>query len=211
MTAPVRDLIILAADKNIDYGLRGLLSRPAALGTQAIDADILVHPRRDPGCLREAHDFLRPFQRDFRRALVVFDREGSGREGHSGDALEQEVRTRLSASGWDDRAEVIVPDPELEVWVFANSPHVERCLKWPYGRGTIRRWLERQNRWEEGRPKPDAPKEALERALREIRQPRSSALYECLGRRVSVRGCEDRAFNKLTTTLAGWFPAGETA
>ena len=208
MTATVRDLIVLAADKNFDYGLRGLLSRPSALGTHVIDAQILVHPRRDPGCLREAHDFLRPFHRDFRRALVVFDREGSGREERSADALEDEVRARLAGTGWGDRADVIVPDPELEVWVFADSPHVERCLKWPPSRGTIRYWLERQNRWREGRTKPDAPKDALERALREIRRPRSSALYERLGRRVSLRRCEDRAFNKLLTTLAAWFPDG---
>lgn len=203
----MRDLILLVADKNTDYGLRGLLSRPAALGTRLVDAQILVHPHRDPGCLREAHDFLRPFARDFRHALVVFDREGSGREGRSADALENEVCARLAAAGWDDRANAVVPDPELEVWAFADSPHVERCLKWPHTRGTIRRWLERQNRWEEGRKKPDAPKDALDRALREIRRPRSSALYECLGKRVSVRGCEDRAFRKLVATLAAWFPS----
>lgn len=203
----MRDLILLVADKNTDYGLRGLLSRPAALGIPFVDTQILVHPRRDPGCFREAHNFLRAFAVDFRHALVVFDREGGGREERSADALESEVNARLATAGWDDRANVVVPDPELEVWAFADSPHVERCLRWPRTRGTIRRWLEGQNRWGKGRAKPEAPKEALERVLREIRRPRSSALYECLGKRVTVRGCNDRAFSKLVTTLAGWFPA----
>jgi hypothetical protein len=207
---PPRDLIVLVADKNTDYGLRGLLSRPQALGIRRVDAQILVHPRRDPGCRREAHDFLRPFVHDYRHALVMFDREGSGRDA-SRPALEDEVAARVRGSGWDVRADVIVLDPELEVWVFTPSPHVEHCLKWPGNRGRVRPWLERHGHWQHDHPKPRDPRDALERVLREIRRPRSSTLYQCLGARVSLRQCVDGAFQKLLATLRAWFPPEELA
>jgi hypothetical protein len=54
--------------------------------------------------------------------------------------------------------------------------------------------------------KPRRPKEALEAALREIRRPRSSALYSELATRVSLRGYDEPAFAALTATLQRWFP-----
>jgi hypothetical protein len=200
-----RDLIVLVADKNTDYGLRGLLRRPQALGTRPIEAQIVVHPRRDPGCRREAHNFLRAFTRDFQRALVIFDRDGSGYDG-TREALENDLSARLNSSGWDGRSEVVVIDPELEIWVFAPSPHVEHCLEWPRNRGRVRAWLERQGAWGRQHQKPHAPRDALEQVLRAIQRPRSSTLYECLGARVGLRQCSDRAFQKLVTTLRTWFP-----
>jgi len=185
-----KGLVLLVADKNMDYGVRGLLSRPQALGIHPVQAEIYIHPRRDPGCAREAHAFLRPFVGDYRHAIVMFDRSGSGQEGLSAHALSDEVRGRLAANGWDDRAEVIVLDPELEVWVFASSPHVERCLGWR-SRVRLRRWLERQNLWAPDQAKPESPREALEKALFEAKQPRSSSIYQCLAQRVSIRGCVD--------------------
>ncbi len=120
------DLIVLVADKNMDDGLRGLLTRPKALGIREIEARIFVHPRRDPACVRESDAFLRPFAGRYSRALVMLDRHGSGREALSAETLATEVRGRVALSGWDDRVEVIVLDPELETWVFASSPQVER-------------------------------------------------------------------------------------
>ena len=202
----MRDLVFLVADKNMEYGVRGLLGRPRALGVRQIDADVLVHVRRDPGCFHEAHDFLRGFVTEYRHALVMFDRQGSGRENVPPDLVRGEVRVRLAASGWDDRAEVILLDPELEVWVFSPSPNVERCLGWDQGRGSLRNWLRGQNLWPEGQLKPDDPREAVERALRFVSRPRSSSVYECLARRVSLLRCMDPAFTTLTETLSRWFP-----
>ena len=201
------DLVVLAADKNIHYALRGLLGRPRALGIRRIEAEFLVHPRRDPGCARDAHQLLQPLARRYRQALVVFDLEGSGREAEGREALEGQVRVRLAASGWQDRAEVVVIEPELEAWVFSPSPHVGTCLGWREAMGPLRRWLERQDLWADDRLKPERPREALERALRAVGRPRSSALYECLARRVGLKGCSDVAFRKLAETLRAWFPA----
>lgn len=206
MTAPDSgDLIVLVADKNMDDGLRGLLTRPRALGIREIETQIFVHPRRDPACVRESDAFLRPFVSRYEHALVMFDLHGSGREELSAGALAEQVRGRVAASGWGDRAEVIVLDPELEIWVFASSTRVERCLGWEALGVSLRQWLETGGLWDHDKPKPTRPREALERVLFEVRRPRSSSLYGDLGRRVSVRACTDPAFIKLRGTLTGWF------
>ena len=203
-----KDLVILAADKNIDCGVQGLLRRPAALGIRPIQFDTFVHPRRDPGCAREAYAFLGPLTQEYGHALVMFDRVGSGREAAAGEDLSEEVRGRLAATGWGDRAGVIVLDPEIEVWVFAPSPKVEQCLGWPARRKSLRRWLESRGPWAVDHPKPADPKMALERALSEIKKPRSSAIYKHLGEQVGIRGCTDPAFVKFRNVLGMWFPAG---
>ena len=201
-----KDLVVLVADKDIDYGLRGLLSRPRALGIRPITFDTYIHHRRDPACAVDSHNFLRPFLHSFRHAVVVFDRIGSGREVLSADNLSGEVRLALETNGWNGRAEVIVLDPELEIWVFSPSPHVEACLGWPRRLGGLRRWLEGQGLWAREDTKPNNSREALERALRKIGRPRSASLYQCLGRRVGLRACSDPALQKLRITLAEWFP-----
>jgi len=200
------DLVVLLPDKNFEYGMRGLLSRPGALGLREIQFTIHVHPKRDLGCVINSHEILRLFCRDHQYALLMFDKEGSGRENIPTDRLVADLRDRLAANGWGARAEVIVLEPELEIWVFASSPHVQRCLGWSKSVG-LRDWLEEQGLWIQGHPKPARPKEALERVLLAERRPRSSSLYECLGRSVSTRECRDPAFQRLLQTLGGWFPA----
>jgi hypothetical protein len=118
-----RDLVVLAADKNIDHGIRGLLSRPRAFGARLIDAESLVHPRHDPGCLREAHNVLRPLLKSYAHALVVFDREGSGREMATREALEAEVEARLAANGLER--------PSLSSTPSSKSGCSPRLRTWP--------------------------------------------------------------------------------
>lgn len=202
------DLAVLLPDKNFEYGMRGLLSRPSSLGIRGIQFSIQVHQKRDPGCVKTAHDILRLFCRDHRYALLMFDKEGSGREDTPTGQLAHELRERLAVNGWGPRAEVIVLDPELELWAFASSTDVERCIGWSRPI-SLRTWLEQRGLWAPGHAKPARPKEALERALYDQRRPRSSSLYDCFGRSVSIGDCIDPAFQKLRQTLQGWFPDEE--
>jgi hypothetical protein len=199
-----KDLAVLIADKNIEGALRGLLSRPQSLGLRQISCDLFVHPERDPGCLLKGHHLLKPFTHRYEHALVVFDREGCGREEEERTNLELQVEDRLSSSGWDDRATAVVIDPELEIWVWADSPHVESALGWS-GDVTLREWLVQQGWLREGESKPAQPKMAVDKTLRQVHTPRSSSIYQELARRVSTVRCVDPAFLKLRQTLASWF------
>jgi hypothetical protein len=205
----MKDLIFLVADKDMEHTVNGLLSRPKALGIRSgVAWDIHVHPRRDPGCLNEAHDFLRLFPAQFCHAIVMFDRAGCGREQTSCSQLSSIVLGRLAANGWGDRAQVIVLDPELEVWVWSRSPHVVCCLGWEGHASALRQWLAEQGLWPEAAPKPPKPKEAMLAALRHQQRPYSSAIYEELARKVSLEGHSEPAFASFLETLRTWFPAG---
>ena len=202
------DLVVLTADKNTQFALEGLLRRPEVLGIRPIaHVRTLVHPRRDPAVLRESHNFLRPFIGQASYCLVVFDREGSGGENWSREELERNVQSNLDANGWQGRSSVVVIDPELEVWVWTDSPEVDAVLGWPSKGRNLRDWLAGCGFLLSAGSKPVRPKEAVEAALRESRTSRSSALYRDLARRVNFRRCSDPAFGKLRESLAAWFPA----
>ncbi|MFH1266471.1 MAG: hypothetical protein ABIK89_12150 [Planctomycetota bacterium] len=189
--------------------LSGILNRPMALGIRQVMLEVLVHPQKDPGVLLFAHDFLRPFAGKFEHAMVVFDREGCGREVEGRETLEADVEQRLATSGWADRARAIVIDPELENWVWSDSPEVDKALGWAGRSPALRPWLTEKGFFQKIESKPDRPKEAVEAALREVRVPRSSAIYRELAESVSFRRCSDPAFDKLTATLQRWFPPDE--
>ncbi len=200
------DLIILVPDKNLEAAVKGILTRHQALGIRQVHHRILVHPARDPGCLGQGHELLRPFTRNHRYALILLDRQGCGREQDSREAVEIAIESRLRSSGWDDRARAIVIDPELEIWVWSDSPHLPTALGWKEDLATLRRWLVEQDLWTDGRAKPDDPKAAMEKILRLKSRPRSSSIYEDLARKVSLQRCQDEAFVKLREILVEWFP-----
>lgn len=203
--AELKDLLILTADKNTKSAVEGVLTRPRALHIRQVTTDVFVHPHSDPGCLRESHEFLRPFTKQYRHALVIFDREGCGKDLADPRELENSVEQELANSGWSKRNAVIVLDPELEIWIWSDSPHVADVLGWTQGVESLRNWLIAQSYLRPGDAKPQHPKEAMEGALREVRRSRSSAVYAELAKKVSFARCNDLAFEKLKATLRNWF------
>ena len=200
------DLILLVADRNMKAALSGVLNRPEALGIRQVVFEVLVHPQKDPGVLHDAHNVLRAVAGKFAHALAVFDREGCGREAEGRKTLEASVEQRLATNGWADRAKAVVIDPELESWVWSDSPEVDNALGWAGHVPALRPWLTEKGLLQQSEAKPGRPKEAMEAALRLVRRPRSSAIYRELAERVSLRRCTDSAFRKLITTLQTWFP-----
>lgn len=198
-------IIILVADKSMEEMVAGICSRPEALGVNPFTYRIVVHPGRDPGCLLEGVEFLSLFQSQFAHALIVFDRIGCGRESLSRDQLEQEMEEALNRSGWDTRASVIAIDPELEAWVWSDSPHVERILGWHGRQPSLQHWLVAQKWLAADAIKPHQPKEAMQHALRTVRLSQSAALYRQLAQQVSLSRCTDMSFLKLKITLQKWF------
>ena len=201
---PQKDLIILVADKNMEFAVRGILTRLEALGIRDITYDLYVHPERDPGCLNRGHDFLRPFFKSHARALMLLDHHGCGHESATSESLECEIENRLAQSGWKDCAAIVI-SPELENWAWSDSPHVDTILGWEGRKPDLKCWLVENGHWVDGESKPRIPKEALEAAIRLVRKQRSSSLYRDLASKVSLDRCEDRSFTKLKTTLKAWF------
>jgi hypothetical protein len=201
------DLVVLAADNQMQETVRGILSRPKALSISSISFAVFSHPNKDPGCRKKAHEFLRGLRSDYRRGLVLFDYDGCGASHTSSpEEIASNVETRLRQSGWEDNARCIVIDPELEVWVWSDSQEVDRCLGWENASPPLRAWLQNRGYWPADASKPPAPKNAMEEALRKARLPHSSSIFRELGESVSLRGCEDHAFQRFRQILQEWFP-----
>jgi len=202
----MKDLVVLVADRNQEAAIKALLGRPLSLGIRRVSYDLLVHPRHDPGCFREAHGFLRVLRGGYEHALVLFDASWEGAPSQDPMELEQVVRDRFGQAVVKDWADVIVIAPELEVWVWSNSPHVDEVLGWTGRDPSLRRWLFEENLWPNGMTKPPDPKRALERALRYVKVPRESRVYGKLASMVGVDRCTDASFERLRRRLVSWFP-----
>ncbi len=199
-----KDLIVLVADKSMEEAVEGVLSRPPSLGIQSIRWEIFRHPEKDAGCRAHGIAFLEPHVRSYRHALLMFDREGCGDETTPVENLEEILRRDLR-SIWADRADVVIIEPELDIWVWSDSPRVDEIIGWPAGAPSLRPWLESKGFLPPGRTKPERPKEALEAVLYEIRKPYSASLYGELAKHVSLKRCEDSAFLNFKHILQRWF------
>jgi hypothetical protein len=212
----MRDCLFLVADKNMEGMLKGFFSREAfhhTMGCGHFDFDtrqdlVVAHGQNDPGLYTRANAFLQPYANSYRHAVTVVDAEWDGSPGKA--AIEQKLREHLADVGWSDaRGCAVVIAPELENWVWQNSPHVCAVLNYRGTFPTLRTLLEKQGFWRQDETKPHRPKEAFEWMLRQSRKGRSSAIYQQLAAQVSTRGCTDTAFRALRDALIRWFPPTE--
>ena len=189
------DLFVLVADKDMEHTLKGLLERPADLRIRPVSFDIKVHPNHDGGCRSGGVPFLRAFNRQFRHGLLLFDHEGSGAEDESPTQLEMRLEAELKQNGWlDERAGVVVIEPELERWIWSNSKKIDRVCGWEGRHPPLREWLNNEGFELDEAHKPLRPKEAFRTALRHVRKPPSAALFLQMAQTVPLSRCQDRSF-----------------
>lgn len=205
----MKDLVVLVPDKNVQFGIDSLLSRYESLNIRQIFYEIFVHPLHDPGVYHNAANFLRPLSNRYSYALVFLDHEGCGQERTPSDEIASTVKRNIERSGWPNRVEVIVFDPELEIWIWTDSPHTASALGWN-SFSDLKNWLTQQGLWAQNVAKPERPKEAVEIALRKRRIPRSSSIYREIAQNVSLIGCQDDSFMKFKNILLQWFPKEES-
>lgn len=201
----MKDLVILVADIQQQKTIQTLLEeRWPSLELRPVAFDIFPHSGHDPGVYREAGAFLATFTGQYRYALVLLDVAWDGSPGNA-EKIEQTIQSDLDQHGWQGRSAVIALNPELEVWVWANSPHVPNELGMTWQQ--IRELAENKGYWAREVAKPAHPKELLEEVLYRTRRRRSSALFMRLAQNVGLADCQDTAFVRLRETLRAWFPA----
>jgi len=208
--ASSRDLLVLVADADMEQVMRGVLRRTGSMGACELDFDVQRHTGRDAGCRTSAAAFLRPFQRQFRHCMVVFDRHGCG-STESREAIQRTVEQNLNLNGWQDRAKVIVIDPELEAWIWGDLKATALHVGWPDHVALFKK-LRSLDSWPSGRDKPADPKEAMLHAMSgsplRRRPRRSPRIFRDIAESAQWNGCRDAAFNEFRDTLRAWFPAG---
>jgi len=201
----MKDLVILVADIQQEKTIQTLLDeRRPALGLGSVTFDIFRHSGHDPGVYRQAGAFLAALAHQYRYALVLLDVAWDGSPGNA-EEIEQTIQADLDQHSWRGRSAAIALDPELEVWVWASSPHVptELGMTWQQ----IKELAEEKGYWSPDEAKPTHPKELLEEVLYRTRRRRSSALLMGLARSIGLAACRDAAFVRLRETLRAWFPA----
>lgn len=185
-----------------------LTKRRPSLGIHPIEFTVSRHLKRDAGCRAGAAERLQSHRDSHRYALVMFDRDGCGMEAEPRETIEKVVLQDLHLHGWTDRSKVIVIDPELEAWIWNESPHTARILGWEGGGyAGLQAWLRKRNLWPAGHLKPPDPKKALRRVQKANGLPRSSNLFVRLAGSVGLQKCQDPAFIELRLTLQEWFPS----
>ncbi len=216
VTAP--QLIVLVADRSMEQAAKALLSRSGVIGTTDFCFKIIVHPRHDPGCLREAVEYLRPFLSKDRYCVVMFDHKDCGSK-EPRQEIQAQLEEDLRRNGWDDRAKVVAIQPELEAWVWGDLTTASSKLGWLKKPKELRQLLEDVGLWPEDKYKPPDPKEAVDATLAYVRRERrrekglkkrdllrTPRLYRAIATSARVDNCRDPAFQELRGTLQRWFP-----
>lgn len=199
----MQDLVVLVADKNMQFALKGALGRTQALGIRPLTHEFRTHMGRDGGVRATGVDVLARESNRFRHALMVFDFEGCGQDHDDLLTLEAELDRQLRTV-WDTRAKAIIIFPEVDIWLWGTDVALRDALHWPL-EGPVRNWLLEKGFEFNADNKPLRPKEALD-AMRSVhKQPRSSALYEKITGRISLLHCTDPAFGRLRAQLELWF------
>jgi hypothetical protein len=205
-----KDLVILVADMDAEMCLKSLLPRfQIVLGTREITFDIFKHSQRDGGCRTESHNFLRGMIKNYDYAMVIFDYEGSGSH-KSVENSEKEVKELLEKNGWKNKCEVIIANPEIDNWIWANSPHVATHLGWQ-NLDELNLFLVKENFKKDAKSKPERPKEAMEIALKSKKEiPHTSAIFKNIANDVSFKSCTDKSFLKFKDKIVEWFNINST-
>jgi hypothetical protein len=199
------DLIVLVADIQQESVVNTLLrTRFNSLSIRPVIFEVLRHPQKDSGVFHTGHSILELYRPPlYDHAVVILDREWGGAPGDA-DYQRKAILEQLLASGWQaDNCEVIVCDPELEAWVWSTSNHVPTILRTTWEE--IHSLANSRSYWAAETPKPQRPKELLECILLRQSRPRTSAILEELAAKVSLKTCNDPAFNHLKEKLASWF------
>ena len=203
-----KDCIFLLADKQMEYTFRGFLERDdfdQRLKTCPFTFEIITDFKgNDPGVYAYGHELLRPFCRTHKHAVVSLDLDWRG--APSAVQIQSEIRKKLTINGWrEDNVEVIVIEPELEIWLW--TPTIAQVLQLdPELFTSLRKRIEDRGLWEPTALKPLRPKEAFEILCKNFGMPQSSALCSRITKTVSVGRCIDPAFRQLRETLKRWFP-----
>jgi hypothetical protein len=206
-SSALRDVVFLVADSGIEQMVRGFLGRERfhqslRCGPFAFDpaTDVVVATQgRDPDVHKNARERLRAYEAQYAHAVVILDEQW---EGSPGAAKIRDDIAKQMAPYWE-RFAVVVIEPELEAWVWQDSPHVAQAFKCP---PDFRAILANSGHWPLTATKPLDPKAALEYLRDRHRARVLNAAFGRLATQISVRRCEDAAFHHLCENLRTWFP-----
>ena len=209
MTRPV---LFLLADNDLQEACIGCFVErkdwASSFGCMPITierSDLIVPAgEKDPGLFARAPDLARPYLRTHEHLLVVLDAAWAGSPG--AQRIEEQLGEKLARNGWsNERAAVVVIEPELEVWAWSDRRALARALYVELPTPARPRVPDILAEW--GRDAARGPKERLEALREKLAIPTSSAQFRRFAAAARIEPCEDRGFARLRDLFRRWFPA----
>ncbi len=216
VTDPPYDLVVLVACADLEKLVGAVIERGEEMKCLAPTRFRIVRdPMRDQVC-QAPERLVSPFLGDPGcRFLILWDHQGSGRELREAASVEAEVAERLERNGVEPgRVAAIALQPELEVvfppvWDRVAAIMAQRRSSSVPSESDVLKRLKKQGRvFKDMRTAlVAAPKETLEALIACLRMRRSPALYETLGRSLSIRLLKGQEpASRVATALETWFP-----
>jgi len=208
-----RDCVFFVADKTMRETFLGFLSREdrdEQLGCGAFTFDpaedlFFAAGQNDCGLNKRADALLSAFLHSHQKVVVALDCEWDGSPGQV--AIIQNISTQLLGSGWAaDDVIVIAIEPELEQWIWQDSPVLADELRMDAPQG-LKAALSARGLWPQDAAKPPSPKELFIQLRRENNVKLSSSVFKRIAANVPVAACQDSEFRRLVNQLQLWFPA----
>ena len=206
------DCAFLLADIQMEQTFKGFFGKEKfhlSLKTRPFTYKIIRDSQgKDPGVYKKGHELLQPLYGECQHAIAVLDNEWEGSPGP--EVIQRNMKKKLVQNGWrEENVEIIVIEPELEVWLWQDAPYMADVLHFNHQpHDSLRQWLEARGFWHSADSKPARPKEAFEAIQRATKRPFSGATCGTIAQKISIRRCEDTAFCLLRDTLQRWFPDG---
>src|SRR5207248_1007493 len=141
----------LFADGQMEQTFKGFLERESfhlSLGTRPFTYDNIVdRQNNDPGVYKRGHELLHRFYGECHHAIAVLDNEWEGSPGP--EIIQRHMKENLARKGWrKEDVEIIVIVPELEIWLWQDSPHVAAAFRFDHPlQPSLKKWLEVRGHW----------------------------------------------------------------
>lgn len=209
-TQEMKDLLVYTADADALSLMRGVLTRPQALGIRPIESHIDRHTGRDPGMVKTGPELVGMMKDEYHKALLLWDFHGCGCERRmTPRALETEVQGRLDDISWSGRSAATVLVPEVEVWLwYCESALAKHCGVTVHEIASLLTAFAKQQGKALEILKQEQPKELFEHLmLKGLRRTISPRDFEEIGRQASIKDLRKcPSFERIVGILQGWFP-----
>jgi len=200
----LKDLFVLVADIDIERTIKTLLQyRRPSLDIKDLSFDLERYSDRDSGLRDHGLEFIRNYQRDYKKFILVFDYEGCGADDPP-ETIRKNLLQAARKYGFNsEQIEIIIIKPEFEIWVWKSRHHLGNLVDWNEERVNVWLWQNFKLRKD---CKPEHPKEIYNKLLSDRKKPISSENFEILAKKTGLKNCQDPAFQLLVETLRKWFP-----
>ena len=199
----MKNLLILCADPSIKVTVETLLAkRKKSLNISDISYELKVHDDRDTGVLNEGLELTRKYRNQFHKFILIFDYDGCGSSESPEEIRERLLNQGRSLGFSEDNLELIIINPELEIWVWKNIIHLAKMVGWTESQ--LRDWL-KSNYGIENK-KPEKPQAVYRKLLWHRQKPKSADNFRYLAEKISLRNCQEQGFKLFSETLRKWFP-----